>query len=104
MGVTLVISLRVILLSALAICAVLAAPCGAQAHRLRGAWHQAWPHNRWGHNRWGYVGLARGAWGLGGIADAPWVGGSIIGVTSYGPYPYGLYPWHLREGFALDGD
>lgn len=82
---------RIILLSTLAICTVLTATCEVQAHRLRSSWHHAWPHNRWG-----YVGLARGAWGLGGIADAPWVGGSIVGVSSYGPYPYGLYPWSPR--------
>jgi hypothetical protein len=27
-------------------------------------------------------------WGLGGPADAPWVGGAIVGVTPYGPNPY----------------
>jgi hypothetical protein len=79
------------LLSALAVCAVLATPCDVQAHRLRNGWHHAGYYNEWG-----YVGPARGAWGLGGVADAPWTGGSIIGVSSYGPYPYGLYPWHPR--------
>jgi hypothetical protein len=89
--VTLVNNSRVILLSTLAICALLTAPSEVQAHRLGRGWHYGWPHNQWG-----YVGLIRGGWGLGGIADAPWVGGSIIGVSSYGPYPYGLYPWHWR--------
>jgi hypothetical protein len=41
--------------------------------------------------QWGFSGLVRGGWGLGGIADSPWVGGSIIGVTAWGPYPYGPY-------------
>lgn len=54
-------------------------------------------HNIWSNNQWGYVGLVRSGWGLGGVADAPWVGGSIVGVTSYGPYPYGLYPWSLQR-------
>lgn len=82
---------RIIFLCILAICAVLATPGAVQAHRLGRGWHHAWPHNQWG-----YVGLIQGGWGLGGIADARWVGGSIFGVSSYGPYPYGLYPWRLR--------
>jgi hypothetical protein len=82
---------RVIVLSTLVICAVLIAPGEVQAHRLARGWHHAWSHNRWG-----YVGLIQGGWGLGGIADAPWVGGSIFGVSSYGRYPYGLYPWDVR--------
>jgi hypothetical protein len=44
----------------------------------------------WFHNQWGYGRLVRG-WGLGGIADAPWVGGSTFGVMPYGPHPYGPY-------------
>jgi len=38
-------------------------------------------------NQWGYGGLVQ-TWGLGGPADAPWVGGAIVGVTPYGPNPY----------------
>ena len=38
-------------------------------------------------NQWGYGGLVR-TWGLGGPADAPWVGGAITGATPYGRYPY----------------
>ncbi len=41
----------------------------------------------WVRNQWGYGGLVR-TWGLGGIADAPWVGGAITGVTPYGRHPY----------------
>jgi len=55
-------------------------------------------HNGWPHDQWGYVGLIQGGWGLGGVADAPWVGGSIFGLTSYGPHPYGLQPWGCRGG------
>lgn len=64
----------------------IATSSAAEAHCARNCRHNLWPHNQWGN-----VGLVRGGWGLGGIADAPWVGGSIVGVTSYGPYPYGLY-------------
>ncbi len=60
----------------------------AEAHRVRHCRVTKWPHNQWG-----YVGLMRGGSGLGGVADAPWVGGSIIGLSSYGPYPYGYYPF-----------
>jgi hypothetical protein len=38
-------------------------------------------------NQWGHGGLVQ-TWGLGGPADAPWVGGAIVGVTPYGPNPY----------------
>jgi hypothetical protein len=53
-------------------------------------------HNPWRHNQWGYIGLMQGGWGLGGIADAPWVGGSVFAVTSYGPPPYGIFPFNPR--------
>ena len=80
-----------VLLAALAIGATLAASTAAQAHCFGRCRHFGWPHNQWG-----YVGLIQGGWGLGGVADAPWVGGSVFAVTSYGPYPYGLYPARLR--------
>jgi hypothetical protein len=44
-------------------------------------------HNLWVRNEWGYGGMVR-TWGLGGVADAPWVGGALTGVTPYGRYPY----------------
>jgi hypothetical protein len=66
----------------------LAALSTAEARCVRHCRHNVWPHNQWG-----YVGLIQGGWGLGGVADAPWVGGSIIGIGSYGPYPYGFYPF-----------
>jgi hypothetical protein len=44
-------------------------------------------HNLWVRNEWGYGGVVR-TWGLGGTADAPWVGGALTGVTPYGRYPY----------------
>jgi hypothetical protein len=43
-------------------------------------------YHPWVHNQWGYGGLVQ-TWGLGGIANAPWVGGAVVGVTPYGPYP-----------------
>jgi hypothetical protein len=80
--------LRSLFFSLLPLCLVFAAPVAAEAHCP-----QHCRHIILGHNRWGYVALVQGSWGLGGIADAPWVGGSVFGVSSYGPYPYGLYPW-----------
>jgi len=64
----------------------LAASTTADARWVRGGGHS---HRI--HTPWGDAGLIRGGWGLGGIADRPWVGGSIIAVTPYGPYPYGPY-------------
>jgi hypothetical protein len=54
----------------------------ADAHCFRDCRYRPWVHNHWG-----YGGLVR-TWGLGGPADAPWVGGAITGVTPYAPYPY----------------
>ena len=78
---------RLLLLSMLLSGIGLAPPVAAEAHCL----YHCRPHG-WILNRWGYAGLVQGGWGVGGSADAPWVGGSIIGVESYGPGPYGLYP------------
>jgi hypothetical protein len=78
--------IQILLAGMLVICAALAAPTATQAHCFGKCRHY------WRHNQWGYVGMIRGSWGRGGIADAPWVGGSIFGVSSYGPYLYGLYP------------
>ena len=44
-------------------------------------------HAHWLRNQWGYGGWVR-TYGLGGVADLPWVGGATTGVTPYGPYPY----------------
>jgi hypothetical protein len=82
-------SLLIALLAAIAVVATtLAASSTADARCLRGCRHAPWPYNQWG-----YVGPIRSGSGLGGSADAPWVGGSITAVTSYGPRPYGLYPF-----------
>ncbi len=81
------------LIAAMAIgAATLATSSAADARRVG-----VWAHRHWGYNFWGYGGLTRGSWGLGGPADARWVGGSLVAVTPYGPYPYGpfvhgLYP------------
>jgi hypothetical protein len=52
------------------------------------------PHP-WLQGHWGYGAYVR-TWGLGGPADAPWVGGSVTGVTPYGPYPYGPFVRGIR--------
>lgn len=49
--------------------------------------YHPWVRHSWVRNQWGYGGLVQ-TWGLGGIANAPWVGGAIVGATPYGPYPY----------------
>jgi hypothetical protein len=67
------------------IVAIVTAMSTAQAHCLaRGCRYFFVPTVR---NHWGYGGLVQ-TWGLGGPADAPWVGGAIVGVTPYGPTPY----------------
>ena len=76
---------------AIVMCTAFAASTPAQARCFSHCRQGGWPHNQWG-----YVGLVQGGWGLGGVADRPWVGGSIIAVSSYGPYPYSLYPFELR--------
>jgi hypothetical protein len=88
-------NLRIALLTIIAVAAttsVLAGTAEARCFRDCGyhAWGQPWGHP-WGRptvrNHWGYGGLVR-TWGLGGPADAPWVGGAITGVTPYARYPY----------------
>jgi hypothetical protein len=75
--------LRIVLLTITAVAAVTSAmSSAANARCLRDC--RAYPSVR---NQWGYGGLVR-TWGLGGPADAPWVGGAITGATPYGRYPY----------------
>jgi hypothetical protein len=79
-------TLLIALLAATTIGASVLAPAGtAEAGCFRSCRQAPWLQNQWGYGR--YV---RG-WGLGGIADAPWVGGSTFGVMPYGPHPYGPY-------------
>jgi hypothetical protein len=73
---------RIVLVAFIAAAIALAALSPAEAHCYRGCRYHPWVRNQWG-----YGGLVR-TWGLGGIADAPWVGGAITGVTPYAPYPY----------------
>ena len=54
----------------------------ADAHCVRNCRPGPWLPNQWGHGGWVRT------WGLGGIADAPWVGGATTGVMPYGPQPY----------------
>jgi hypothetical protein len=76
-------NLRFVLISIVAIAAVTTAGmCAADAHCYRNCRYHATVRNQWG-----YGGLVQ-TWGLGGPADAPWVGGSVTGVTPYGRYPY----------------
>ena len=63
--------------------ATLADVSAAQAQCARNCRH-AYPSLR---NQFGYGGLVQ-TWGLGGVANAPWTGGSITGVMPYAPYPY----------------
>jgi hypothetical protein len=83
-------NLRIALLTIIAVAATTsAAVSAADARCFRDCRYQPWVRNQWG-----YGGQVR-TWGLGGPADAPWVGGAITGVTPYAPYPYdhvrGLY-------------
>jgi hypothetical protein len=76
-----------IAVGATALAAILATSTAAEAHCWRSC--RNFPLVR---TPWGYGGLVQGGWGLGGPANAPWVGGSVFGVTAYGPYPYGPFP------------
>jgi hypothetical protein len=76
-------NLRIVLLTITAVAAVTSAmSSAADARCLRDC--RSYPLVR---NQWGYGGLVR-TWGLGGPANAPWVGGGITGVTPYARYPY----------------
>jgi hypothetical protein len=77
------------LVAALAISGTIFATVGdAAAHQYRSYHHRIDP---WSNpNFWGYGGSSRGGWGLGGPANR-WVGGDMIPVTPYGPYPYGPF-------------
>ena len=81
--------LRIALLTIIAVgVATAAALSPAEARCFRYCSYHPWARNQFRvRNQWGYGGLVR-TWGLGGPADAPWVGGAITGVTPYGPYPY----------------
>ena len=83
----LIASLVSIAVGATALAAILAASTTAEAHCWRSCRNYSLVRTPWG-----YGGLVQGGWGLGGPANAPWVGGSIFGVTAYGPYPYGPFP------------
>jgi hypothetical protein len=76
-------NLRFVLISIVALATVAAAGLSAADARC----FRDCRHHPWVRNQWGYGGLVQ-TWGLGGPADAPWVGGGIAGVTPYGPYPY----------------
>jgi hypothetical protein len=79
-------SLLIAFLAAITVSATMLAASGsAEAGCVRYCRQGPWFQNQWGYGR-----LVRG-WGLGGIADAPWVGGSTFGVMPYGPHPYGPY-------------
>jgi hypothetical protein len=75
-------SLRIALLTIAVVAATSATFATAQARCGRDCRYHPWVRNQWG-----YGGLVQ-TWGLGGIANAPWVGGAVVGVTPYGPYPY----------------
>jgi hypothetical protein len=76
-------NLRITLLAIIAVAATtLALVSAADARCFRNCRYHPWVRSYWG-----YGGLVR-TWGLGGPADAPWVGGAITGVTPYAPYPY----------------
>jgi hypothetical protein len=64
--------------------ATVAAMSTAQAQCIRHCRYFFHPTVR---NQWGYGGMVQ-TWGLGGVANAPWNGGAIVGVTPYAPYPY----------------
>jgi len=79
--------LAAIAIGATALASTLVMSSTAEAHCFRYCRHYSVVRTPWG-----YGGLVQGGWGLGGPANAPWVGGSIFGVTAYGPYPYGPFP------------
>ena len=82
--------IAIAVLAATTIGAATLATSEADAHRAR-----VWPRLHWDHNFYGRGGISHGGWGLGGPADAPFVGGSLIAVRPWGPYPYGPYPHGL---------
>ncbi len=76
-------NLRIALLTITAVAAVTSAMSSAADARC----FRDCRSHPWVRNQWSYGGLVQ-TWGLGGPANAPWVGGAITGVTPYARYPY----------------